>query len=224
MRRFTAFLLAPFAKWIRYGALKTMKRFSAPNDNRPIIAVADHLINDYILPRTFRLFNDEQFRTFASFKKLPRAEHDRIFNELMVASVSLLLASLEAAPRLVAPEAYHFWLRVEEQIPKQFARELMKFGVSSANAKLMRELIDMRAKEYRELSRQVQELNEGENKEFRELGDDMRHLAAIIQAIGIGTARHITRGKLPPRDPLIGFLIDWLFRFNRNLAAFVRKL
>ena len=201
-----------------------MKRFAPPDDNRPIIAVADHLVHGYIFAPTFRLFNDERFRALSEFKKLPRAEHDRIFNELMVASALIIRLSLQAAPRIVPPEAYHFWRKVEEQLPRQFVRELAQFGVSSANAKLVRELIDMRAKEYGELSRQVQEVNEDENKEFRELTHGIRHFAAEIQAMGIGVARHIKRGKLPPRDPLIKFLVSWLFEQSEKIGRFVKRL
>lgn len=222
--RFVLYLLRPFAKPIRYGMLKLMKRMRMPDDNRPIIATSEHLVNDYILPRTFALFRDEQFRNLASFSKLPRSEHDRIWNELVVAGITTLTLSLDAAPGFVRPEDFHFWQNVQEHAPKQFQRELMKLGVSSSNAKLMRELIAMRQNEYRDLARHTREMNESENKDFRDLSDDMRHLAAGLQAVGIGTADHMKRGKLAPGDPLIRFLVNWLFGLHTDLSKFVRRL
>lgn len=222
--RLAALLLRPFAKPIRYGMLKIMKRFGPPNDGRPIIAVSEHLLNEFILPSVFRLFRGEQFRTLALFKKLPTAEHDRIWNELVVAGILTLTVCLDAMPSLVRPEDFHFWRKVQEHAPKQFQRELMHYGVSSANAKLMRELIDMRGKEYKDLARQTREINEFENKLFRDLTDDMRHVAASIQATAIGTVDHIKRGKLAPGDPLIRFLAHWLFGLYTQLSSFVRRL
>jgi len=222
--RLLIFLLRPFAKPIRYGALKFMKRFRAPDDNRPVIAASEHLLNEFILPSTFRLFRDEQFRNLASFGKLPRAEHDRIWNELVVAGIATLILCLDSAQNLVRLEDLHFWQKVQEHAPKQFQRELMKMGVLSSNAKLMRQLIDMRYEEYRGLLRQAREVNELENELFRSLSDDMRHLAAGLQAVGIGTADHIKRGKLAPGDPLIRFLTNWLFGLYKQLNRFVQKL
>ncbi len=222
--RIALVLLRPFAKPIRYGALKIMKRFRAPDDGRPVIAASEHLLQEFVLPSIWRLFRDEQFRALASFKKLPTAEHDRIWNELVVAGIAALTLTLDAALAVVRPEDFHFWKKVREHAPKQFQRELMKFGVSSSNAKLMRELVAMRSSEYNDLSRQTREINEQENELFRGLSDDLRYIGAGVQAIGIGAADHIKRGKLAPGDPLIRFLINWLFILFKQLSGFVKRL
>lgn len=222
--RIAAFLLRPFAKPIRYGALKIMRRFGAPNDGRPVIAASAHLVNEVILPSVFRLFRDEQFRNLARFSKLPTAEHDRIWNELVAAGMLTLTVCLDAMPSLVRPEHFQFWRRVQEHAPKQFQRELMGYGVASASAKLMRELIGIRHEEYAQLARRARDLNEIQNAPFRELSDDMRHVAAGIQAIAIGAAGHITRGTLASGDPLIGFLVRQLHTLHRALSRFVARL
>ncbi len=44
----------------------------------------------------FQLFRDTEFRRLAGFEQLSQAEQDRIFNELVVASVVLIMLVLEA--------------------------------------------------------------------------------------------------------------------------------
>lgn len=218
------FLLRPFVKPIRYGALKFMKRFRQPDDGRPIIAASEHLLNEFILPSTFQLFRDAQFRDLAAFKKLTTAEHDRIFNEVVVAGIATLIVCLDGMSSLVRVEDLNFWHQVQEHAPKQFQRELMKLGVLSSNAKLMRELIDMRYAEYQDLARQARAINESENKLFRDLPDELRQVGAMIQAVGIGTADHIKRGQLAAGDPLIRFLVNQLFALYQQLSGFVKRL
>jgi hypothetical protein len=222
--RIAAFFLRPFARPIRYGMLKIMKRLRQPDDGRPIIATSEHLLTELVLPSTFDLFHDEKFRTLASFSKLPRAEHDRIFNELVVSGIAALTICLDAAPSFVRPEDFHFWKKVQEHTPKQFQRELMKFGVASSNAKLMRELIAMRYEEYQGLMRHTREINELENESFRGVSEVMQHVAVGLQSIGIGTADHIKRGKLAPGDPLIRFLTGWLFELHKEVSVFIKRL
>ena len=42
----------------------------------------------------FTIFNDKTFRRLASFGALPVAEHDRIFNELLIAGLTLQMLTL----------------------------------------------------------------------------------------------------------------------------------
>ncbi len=111
------FILRPFAKPIRYGALKIMKRMRPPNDMRPIIATADHIL-EIILPSVFSFFQDETFRELAHFKKLPVVEHDRIFNELQVAGTCLVVFLIRSMKSVLKVEDYHFWQEVETYLPK----------------------------------------------------------------------------------------------------------
>ncbi len=217
-------VVRPFVRPIQYLMLKIMKRVRQPDDNRPIIASSGYLLEEIILPAGFRLFRDEEFRELSDFAKLPRSEHDRIFNELEAAGVCLTLFYLDAISSLVRLSDFHFWNRIAEHLPKQFQKILLSYGADGGNAKLMRELIAVRKEEYQKLAERVREASDERQSDFRTLSSEMQLVAAAVQATALGTADHIRRGKLAPKDPLIGFLITWLMALRRRVDKFVQNL
>ena len=222
LSKISSIIFYPFARPIRYGALKIMKRLRQPDDKRPSIAAADHILDEFILPSVFHTFKETQFRELANFSKLPVAEHDRIFNELEVAGIYLGIFYIETAKSL--GNDFHFWRDVEEALPKQLQRKLMGFGVDGGNAKLMRELIEMRRKEYEELAEHVWSGSNQAQTEFKQMPPEMKRLASLLQATAIGTADHIRRGKLKEKDPLIRYINGWLLMLQRKIGKFVKKL
>ncbi|MBI2888502.1 MAG: hypothetical protein HYY10_01115 [Candidatus Liptonbacteria bacterium] len=222
--RFVRLVLHLFVKPVRYGALKLMKKMRAPDDVRPIISVAEHLLDEFILPSTFRTFQEVIFRELARFKKLPVAEHDRIFNELQVAGVCIAIFHLRTAKSLTRPEDYHFWQGVEEYLPKQLQRMLMGYGVEGGNAKLMRQLIDMRRAEYEELARGMRDASEKSEGNPRISPPELTYLASVVHATAVGAVDHIRRGRLEEGDPLIRHLSEWLVRLQQRVGKFVKYL
>ncbi|PIZ44544.1 hypothetical protein COY31_02405 [Candidatus Wolfebacteria bacterium CG_4_10_14_0_2_um_filter_39_18] len=221
--RIIGIILRPFAGIIRYGALKIMKRFRAPDDKRPVIAASDHILNEMVLPSVFRTFQENRFRELASFKKLPVSEHDRIFNELEVAGICLAIFYLRAI-KSAQPKDYHFWQDTEEHLPKQLQRTLMSYGVASSNAKLMRELIDIRREEYEKIAEHVWDASTHYKPEFRDLPPEMKIFAARVQAAAVCATDHIRRGKISENDPLIKYLVNWLMLLHKKIRKFVNNL
>ncbi len=219
-------ILRPFTGYIRYAVLKVMKKMRAPDDKRPMIAASDHILNEILMPSVFRFFKEDEFRELANFKKLPISEHDRIFNELEVAAICLAVFYMRAIKSVVKPEDYHFWQGVEFHLPKQLQKTLMGYGVKGGNAKLMRQLIDLRRIEYEELSGEVSYANESEisRSEFKDLPSEMKHFTAAMQATAIGTTGHIRRGKMVKGNPLIRHLTFWLLGLQKKTSKFVKNL
>ncbi len=164
------------------------------------------------------------FREHASFKTLPQEEQDRIFNELQVAGIYSAIVHLNTVKSTVRPDDYHFWQAVEERLPRQFQKILMGYGVDGLNAKLMRKLIDLRGIEYAELQPHILDANNEAGKEFKTLSSEMKRIACAMQAIAIGTADHIRRGKMKEGDPLIRNLTTWLIFLQGKFGRFVRHL
>lgn len=222
--RFIGFVLGPAVRIVRFAALKLMKKLRRPYDDRPIHAAAEHMLDEIVLPAGFRVFRDARFRELASFKKLPTAEHDRIFNEIVVTDICVLLFYLGSIKSIVRPEDYHFWQDVEERVPKQYQRVLMRFGVDGGHAKLFRQLIEMRYEEYKKITKDVWKTNDTAKSEFHDLPGEVKHLTAATQAAAVGAADHMRRGKLEKNDPLIGFLVERLAGLRRKIHKFVRRL
>ena len=217
------FVLQPFARPIRYGALKIMKKLRQPDDKRPVIATSGHILEEIIIPSIFNFFREDKFRELANFKKLPASEHDRIFNELEVAGICLSVLYLRVLKTLAKPEDYHFWQDVEIHLPKQLQRILMGFGVAGSDAKLVRQLRDMRFDEYEKLIERV-EFDIEIQKDLGSLAIETRWMAATTQAIAVGTVNHVRRGKIQEGDLLIQHVFRWLSSLQGKISRFRKKL
>jgi len=212
-----------FLKIIRYGVLKIMKKMWRSDDKRPIIATANHILEEMALPSGFRTFRDASFRSLARFEKLPVSEHDRIFNELIVSAICVPLFCIERMKEYKVEE-YHFWQNVGKAIPQQFQYKLMSMGLDGGNAKLMRELITLRYEEYEKFLPKIAEVHVQESADFKNFSNFARYLGAAIHSTAIGTADHIRRGDMKPGDPLVTYLIHWLMNLQHSSVDFVRKL
>jgi len=227
-----AFVLQPFVKAIRYGALKLMKAMNNSRDRRPAIATAGHILEEIVLPSVFKTFREEEFRDLAHFKKLPVSEHDRIFNELQVAGISVAEYALGEAKQYVKDGDFHFWSAVEEELPRQYQKILIGFGVDGSNAKLMRELVKMRQKEYDNLADQIwdadalltSEVKKQIEKKFNSSAPEIKRLLSAVHAMAFGTVDHIRRGKMAEKDKLVNYLMVWLLQLRNKTAKFVKRL
>jgi len=66
----------------------------------------------------FQLFREKQFRRLAGFEQLSQVEQDRIFNELVVAFVVLIMLLLEAPDLRVAGESRDYLANLIKSVPK----------------------------------------------------------------------------------------------------------
>src|SRR3970040_2341630 len=66
----------------------------------------------------FQLFREKQFRRSAGFEQLSQVEQDRIFNELVVAFVVLIMLLLEAPDLRVAGQFRDYLAGLNKSVPK----------------------------------------------------------------------------------------------------------
>jgi hypothetical protein len=79
----------------------------------------------------FQLFREKQFRRLAGFEQLSQVEQDRIFNELVVAFVVLIMLLLEAPDLRVAGEYRDYLAGVIKSVPKAHVNHLRTLGVET---------------------------------------------------------------------------------------------
>ena len=96
----------------------------------------------------FELFSDKKFRRLVSFDRLSQVEQDRIFNELVVAGVVLVMLVLEAPDLRVPGEFRDYLVDVNEKIPKAHLEYLSTLGVATKHLRDWEKLIGMRYDEY----------------------------------------------------------------------------
>jgi hypothetical protein len=170
----------------------------------------------------FRLFRDEQFRQLARFQQLSQTEQDRIFNELVVASLVLIMLMLEA-PDLRIPRESHDYLKgVKEKVPKAYVESLRNLGVETEHLRDWEKLIAMRYEEYARDRHDVRAA--AMEIESSEKSLDLASLSKIqmlvpVQAVAIGCHHHICRGETQGQDDLFKCTLRSLSRFYVELRV-----
>lgn len=232
LRNLFGFIARPVIRLVQYRMLKVMKRAGSARDGRPAIAVAGYIIEDVVLPSVFHTFSAPEFRELANFSKLPVAEHDRIFNEVQVAGFIVAEHALVTGKQLVRDGDFHFWSRVEEQYPRQLYKIFTGFGLDSQNAKLLKELVYMRQKEYDRFAQMVwdsgtlfaPDVKANIEAEYGEAASEAKRIFSAVHGVAFGTVDHIRRGEVAERDPLVRYLFTWLLQLHAKVGSFVRTL
>lgn len=75
----------------------------------------------------FDVFRNRQFRRLARFDQLSETEQDRIFNELVVASLVLIMLILEAPDLRVADEFRGYLAGLNKRLPKAHVNQLKTY-------------------------------------------------------------------------------------------------
>lgn len=164
----------------------------------------------------FDLFSDKKFRRLVSFDRLSQAEQDRIFNELVVAGVVLVMLVLEAPDLRVPGEFQDYLVDVNEKIPKAHLDYLSTLGVETEHLRDWEKLIGMRYDEYAKDRHEVRAAAmEIESSEKALDLDDLSKIQMLVpvHAVAIGCHHHICRGDTKDHDDLFTLTLRWLSKF-----------
>jgi len=177
----------------------------------------DHLIRT-VTSSAFRVFLDNHFRTMVNFAKQNQTEQDRMFNELVVTALLLLISIVKDRLYFITTDRQEFWRRVLEQIPGNLVNWLGSLGIEKKYADIWRKLIDLRLNEYQERQSQTrlawtEEINQNPNQE--RLNDAM----VRVETLTVSSMLHLTRGQAERDDPLRRRLRTWLSVLNNKLES-----
>jgi hypothetical protein len=170
----------------------------------------------------FHLFQDKKFRRLAGFNQLSQTEQDRIFNELVVASVVLIMLVVEAPDLSISVEFRGYLSALNKMIPKAHVDYLRTLGIEDEYLLQWEKLIDMRYEEY---SRDKHDVRAAamqiESSEKRLDLDDLSKIQMIVpvQAVAIGCHHHICRGNTKGQDDLFKIILSSLSRFYVELRV-----
>lgn len=167
-------------------------------------------------------FYDKKFAKLASFENLDQLEKDRIFNELIIAPLVLLMLTVEA-PDLEIPAGLNdYYLMIKEEIPNAHLETLRRIGIEDKHLRDWEKLIEMRYREYKEdklLSRQAMMEYYSQEKNLEII--DLEHINVFLPpfTVASGCYTHICRGKTEGRDLLFKLIIKKLSRFYLPLRV-----
>ncbi|HUK40177.1 MAG TPA: hypothetical protein VLX11_04010 [Candidatus Acidoferrales bacterium] len=170
--------------------------------------------------RAYELFCDKEFRRLASFDRLDQGEQDRIFNELVIAFLVLIMLLLEAPDLQVAGEFRSYLAGLNKRIAGAYVENLKTLGVDARHRSDWEKLISMRYEEY---ARDKHEVRGAAMKiESAQKPLDLDSLSKIqllvpVQAVSIGCHHHICRGNTEGQDELFKQILKTLSKFYVEL-------
>jgi hypothetical protein len=170
--------------------------------------------------QAFELFKNKEYRRSASLDALHPVEQDRIFNELIVAHVVLIMLVLEAPDLRVPPGSRERLAWLKEAVPKSYVDNLRTLGVENEHLLVWEKLISLRYEEYAKDRHEVR--SAAMHLEAREKALDLDDLSLIqllvpVQAVAIGCHHHVCRGDTDGRDELFKLTIKALARFYADV-------
>jgi len=168
----------------------------------------------------FELFRNKEFRKLAGLETLEQVEQDRIFNELVVAYLVLIMLILAAPDLRVPPEFRDYLTTLKEAVPKAYIDNLRTLGVENEHLRVWEKLISLRYEEYAKDRHEVR--SAAMHLESREKNLDLDDLSIIqllvpVQAAAIGCHRHVCRGNTDDRDELFKLTLKALSSFYADV-------
>lgn len=196
-----------------------MLKERGPNNPLPLQKVAtitaaglDRLVNHY----AFTYFRDKKFRQLVNFDQLEQVEQDRIFNELVLAPLTLIMITLESPDLRVPDEMKDYYLLLKDQIPKAHIETLKGYGIEKKYLDDWEKLIEMRYQEYSndkpKAREAAMELESRENNLNTKTLENIQ-LLLPVQTVAIGCHYHICRQKVKGKDELFKYTLRWLSKF-----------
>jgi hypothetical protein len=197
--------------------MSTAKILSTASSTPEEIASA---IEEEILGSAFGTFTDTTFRHVAGFGTVPQMEHDRIFNEVILAPMTLAMLTLEAPDLRVDEQKKTRYLAVRRILPETHTSLLSRYGIEPPHLVHWDKLAGLRYSEYKADMEKVREAaltverkaQPVTPKVLAEIG-----LVIPVQAVAIGAHHHIVRGKTVGRDDLFRYIHSWLSKFYLDI-------
>jgi len=172
------------------------------------------------------IYWDNQFQKLARLDALEQVEQDRIFNELVLGCVVLLMLVQEAPDLRVSDDKRGFLKDVRDALPKAHVAELRHLGVEKEYLKDWEKLIDMRFTEYARDRHGVRAAAMTLESKDKDLAlDDLTKIQLLlpVQTVGIGCHQHICRGETDGRDELLKLILrrlgDFYLEFRVRLEG-----
>ncbi len=170
----------------------------------------------------YELFRNGDFRGAAGLALLGQVEEDRIFNELVVGFLALIMLLLEAPDLRASQELREHFAGLNKRIPEAYVENLKSLGVGANYLRDWEKLISMRYEEYARDKHHVR--STAMQIESAEKTLDLDTLSRIqllvpVQAVSIGCHHHICRGNTVGRDELFKKILQSLTKFYVELRV-----
>jgi hypothetical protein len=191
--------------------------FESPDQMAEVTAAA---LSQGAATSAYKLFCHKEFRRIARFERLSQVEQDRIFNELVVAFLVLVMLLLEAPDLGVPRELRSYLVNLSKRVSEAYVDHLKTLSVETNHLRDWEKLISMRYEEYARDKHEVRGAAmqiESAKKSLDLDGLSRIQLLVPVQAVSIGCHHHICRGKTAGQDDLYKEILRSLSHFYVEL-------
>lgn len=164
----------------------------------------------------FKTYWDKKFLKLANINSLEQIEKDRIFNELILAGICLIMITLEARDLRQSEDFRDYLFKVRDGMIKAHIDQIKNLGIEKEHQKLWEGLIKMRYEEYETSKLTAREsMMEFESKEKDLDTKDLEGINLTLPpfVVAVGAHKHIVRSKTEGRDLLFKLIMKKLSRF-----------
>ena len=187
------------------------------NDHPARIRLKSKELVGFSCEQGFDFFKHEKFRKALDFKNQKQAEQDRLFNELIVTNIVMILILLDQKIAASDPDSRRDYLRaLRSQVPSHYYGFLKKIGIPADFVETWRQLTDLRHDEY---ARDMLDWRQVLMKKDSKLGED--NTLAIFQALAFGLFRHLRRGQTEKDDPFYREIEEYLLPVFKKQEAMI---
>lgn len=188
--------------------------------NKEIIEILNYTaekLAESVASLAFEVWSRKDFRLFVNFHNISQTEQDRIFNELEVSILGLLILKFDDG---ILRKDKEFGLMLEyfeNKLIEGFLNLFRNLKLEEKYIKQWKMLIDMRLAEYRK-DYKIATKESKKVKEFDKNEESLKISWARIETITIDCLTHIRRGNVEEKDPLWKFLRKWFINLESKLS------
>ena len=199
---------------------KKKKRF--PEDYPPIEELwqkTGHGLVKVVCHSAFKIFKNKDFRELTGFEALDQTEQDRIFNELEVTALCLLIFLLDDYIKLAKnddPAKEQVFSNVRDAIKPEFLKMYKDLKIEQKCLNTWGKLIDLRLEEYKKDIPEIEKAFRQLKESFKDKKVELFERRTGIMAAGGHT--HICRGRTEGRDKLYLLIRRWLRNLDSKLC------
>lgn len=173
----------------------------------------------FVVKSAFRVFKDGEFRKKFDYYQLEYKEIDRIYNELSITAIVLLMFVLDDTSQRKGQEIY-FWQEVRANIPIVFKKWLKGLGVKEKAVNMWLEILEYRYKEYNRYQKYYRSELEKYDQYFVQFKNEMLKDSYVrFRAIALGSYIHLKKKQNKNKQLAIKYLINWLAVLNKQIES-----
>ena len=194
--------------------------------NKEIIEILNYTaekLAESVASLAFEVWSRKDFRLFVNFHNISQTEQDRIFNELEVSILGLLILKFDDG---ILRKDKEFGLMLEyfeNKLIGGFLNLFRNLKLEEKYIKQWKTLIDMRLAEYRK-DYKIATKESKKVKEFDKNEESLKISWARIETITIDCLTHIRRGNVEEKDPLWKFLRKWFINLESELSPLTNAI